>query len=551
MTTTFSFRLTDSLEKVLPKRQPRAMDDGAVLSGLYGETLSFQLAYACASDEYDVPSYLFRLHARSSLGDRIRLRKVELVPSSFPCYGKWDDDYLTTEPGLLPDLLTPLSLDEPIKAIPAQWRSLWIDVPLDAGMTEDTYSIVLSAEKLDGTPLWEGRVDIRPVPLALPEQKLLHTEWFHADCLADYYKVPVFSEAHWRVIDNFMASAASHGVNMLLTPVFTPPLDTAVGGERTTIQLVDVVKEGDGYAFGFGKLERWVRLCQRNRIPHIEISHLFTQWGAQFAPKIMATADGRETRIFGWDTPATGEYAAFLRSFLPQLKEELKRLGVFENAWFHISDEPHDHQKSTYAEAKALVADLLADCKVVDALSSFDVYREGIVDKPIVCIDHIQPFIDAGVDRLWAYNCCVQAVEVSNRFMAMPSARNRILGVLLYLYRMEGFLHWGFNFYNAQYSVRPIDPYRVTDAGEGFPSGDPFLVYPAPDGTAYDSIRGMVLKEALYDLRALELLEARIGRAKVETLIQEGVQEKITFTQYPKGWEYIDQLRKKMNGMLR
>ena len=42
---------------------------------------------------------------------------------------------------------------------------------------------------------------------------------------------------------------------MLLTPVFTPPLDTAVGGERRTVQLVDVKAEGNQYTFGFANLK--------------------------------------------------------------------------------------------------------------------------------------------------------------------------------------------------------------------------------------------------------------------------------------------------------
>ena len=31
-------------------------------------------------------------------------------------------------------------------------------------------------------------------------------------------------------------------------------------------------------------------------------------------------------------------------------------------------------------------------------------------------------------------------------------------GVLMYLHGIKGFLHWGFNFYNSQYSISHIDP---------------------------------------------------------------------------------------------
>ena len=68
---------------------------------------------------------------------------------------------------------------------------------------------------------------------------------------------------------------------MLLTPIFTPPLDTAVGGERTTVQLIDIVQDADGsYKFDWSRLKRWCDLCLRNGIKYLEIPHLFTQWGA-------------------------------------------------------------------------------------------------------------------------------------------------------------------------------------------------------------------------------------------------------------------------------
>ena len=55
-----------------------------------------------------------------------------------------------------------------------------------------------------------------------------------------------------------MKNAADHGMNMILTPIFTPALDTAVGSERTTVQLLDVYKNGESYTFGFDRLIRWL-----------------------------------------------------------------------------------------------------------------------------------------------------------------------------------------------------------------------------------------------------------------------------------------------------
>ena len=118
--------------------------------------------------------------------------------------------------------------------------------------------------------------------------------------------------------------------------------------------------------------------------------------------------------------------------------------------------------------------------------------------------------------------------------------------MLLYNFQIEGFLHWGFNFYNSQGSVRHIDPYRVTDAGKAFPSGDPFLVYPAPDGTAYDSIRGMVLRQGLSDLRALTFLEEKIGREQVLRLLEREAGGSLSFRHYPRSAGFFDKLREEI-----
>lgn len=46
--------LASSLEKIFPKIAPTALQQASVLSGLIGETLSFQLAYKMEYDERDL-----------------------------------------------------------------------------------------------------------------------------------------------------------------------------------------------------------------------------------------------------------------------------------------------------------------------------------------------------------------------------------------------------------------------------------------------------------------------------------------------------------------
>ena len=273
------------------------------------------------------------------------------------------------------------------------------------------------------------------------------------------------------------------------------------------------------------------------------MTHLTTQWGAKACPKIMATTENGYERIFGWDTRSLSEeYKAFLSQFLPALDEFLKSKGVAERTYFHISDEPNEEQRPYYNEVYDFIRPLIADYKVMDASSDL----ESKVDCPVISTTHATPIMP---EKNWAYYCCTAYKEyLSNRFFNMPSERNRVLGLQLYLSGVKGFLHWGFNFYSSQYSIRKINPFLETDAGGAFPSGDSFVVYPGSDGTAWDSLRLEVFYEALGDLAALKTLEKKIGREAVVALVKgEGVSG---WHDYPHDPVRLKAFRDKINRML-
>lgn len=559
----YEFFLASSLEKVFPNQCPAAMDEDARLTAWRGTRAAVQLVYRAEKAGPGMPFQRFRLEVTGAPGQTV-MRSVELMPSDYVCYENSDEYYLTKEPGLFPDLLRPMEVPE-VVPLPRQYRSVWLSWDIPEGCPAGNFHVTVTARAVERMVLPTGEIFADPqagqmvyhtaftlsVPQELLEQQsLIHTEWFHTDNLAGYYGVDVFSNEYWRITENFIRAAGEqHGINMLLTPVFTPPLDTAVGAERITVQLVDVAMEGHTYRFGFEKLDRWAELCRKHGILYLEIPHLFTQWGATATPKIEAVVNGEKKRIFGWDVPAeSAAYRHFLETFLPALIERLEQLGYDrEHVFFHISDEPSPEHVDAYRRAKAQAEDLLSGCRILDALSTLEFYKLGLVQTPVCANDHIQPFYDAHVPELWVYYCCAQGDLVPNRFFAMSSARNRIMGVLMYLYDIKGFLHWGYNFYSAKFSLHPIDPYQVSHGDYGFPSGDPFLVYPGETGEALSSIRAEVQDEALLDLRALHQLEKKIGRKAVETLIYEDAgMETMTFTDYPHSAGYLLDLREKV-----
>lgn len=538
----FECKLVSSLEKIFPTKEPTGEGVSREITCLKGETTSFQIGYFW---NYDRKLY-GKVKIEAPEGVNVRVRTVGLVPCAYPYHLQADDDYLTTEPGLYPDLLSDMT-EFGFPLVVGQWRSLWVDVETDENTDPGLHPIelTLTVDTTEEQEFFDFTVDV--LNANLPELSIPHTEWFHCDCLANYYDVDVFSEEHWQIIENFIQTAVKRGCNMILTPIFTPPLDTAVGGERRTVQLIDVTVTSDGYEFGYEKLERWIAMCQRCGVKYFEISHLFSQWGAVATPKIVGMVDGKEEKIFGWQTKATGEeYSAFMRQFLVSFTEKLKSMGIEKQCYFHISDEPSLEQKESYRAAKEMVSEYLKDFHMIDALSDFNFYKEGILDEPICATNHIEPFLKERPEKLWAYYCIGQYLDVSNRFIVQPGYRTRILGVQLYKYDIDGFLHWGYNFYNSQYSLYPINPYQCTDAGEAFASGDPFVVYPGKDGKPEESMRLMYMNEAMQDLMVMKYLEQLTDKSTVMNCIEWDGMEELTFSKYPRNLTYLQHVKEKV-----
>lgn len=545
------FKCISALEKCFWDEDINQKKEYLNASVLKNDKLSFQI---CFSSDEEVPGgkLVCNTVVESEISDYVRLSSVHHVPSLMPVFREWNDDnYLRKEPGLYPDLLIPLSDNPNIYVASKQLNSLWVDIDVPSDAVSGEYDVTVKFKKTDGEEVGACKFTVKICNALLPKQKLIYTQWFHSDCLANYYNVDVFSEKYWEIVRSFIRTAVENGINMILTPVFTPALDTAVGHERLTVQLVQIKKVNDNYYFDFSLLEKWIDLCSSEGIEYFEIAHFFTQWGAAHAPKIVAEIDGKTQKIFGWETDACcTEYVDFLNQFIKELRAFLSLKNIEDKCVFHISDEPSAAQLESYKNAKNTVAKALSGCKIIDALSNYEFYSSGVVDNPVVATDHIQPFIDNNVENLWTYYCCGECVNVSNRFLSMPSARNRIIGLQMFRYNIKGFLHWGYNFYNNQYSIAPIDPYRTTD-GEFFaPSGDTFSVYPAPGGKAYETIHLCVFTQALRDIRALEALADKIGRDAVNQIIDSKAGYLLTFSEYPKNDEFILELREQVNNLL-
>ena len=528
-------KILSSLEKLYDSDKiPEKSYKG--FSMLKNEKKSFQLAIETIEETKTELVY-------ESTIKNIRTYTVEHIKSDLPMAKKGADNYYRfSESGYYPDLLLPVDSNLNLKK---GITVLWFEV--DASFNEvGNHKIRFSiGDKV-------AEIDIEIINAMLDFSDFIYTNWFHTDCLMSYYGFEAFSEEYWKVTENYLRTAREYGMNCVLTPIFTPPLDTQKGKERPTVQLIDITLNNGVYSFNFDKLTKWIDMAHSVGIEYFELAHFYTQWGARHAPKIMATVDGKYKRIFGWKTRANSrKYKAFLTALSVELKKYLEEKNLKDKVLIHVSDEPATSVLRAYKKASAHIHSLYDGYKVVDALSDYKFYEKKIVSNPIPANDHIDKFI-GNVENLWVYYCSAQNKHnVANRFFCNDSIRTRIIGYQMFKYDIKGFLHWGYNFYFSRLSKSLIDPFEVSDAGKSFPSGDSYIVYPAKDGTPYHSLRLKVFYDALQDMAALKTLKNLTDKKNCLDLIEENGKYNLTFRDYPHSDEWLLETREAVNNAIK
>ena len=538
----FTLKQISSLEKVRATDKPNH-DEISKKCVLAGERFSYQIcihaeriAFFTAAVESELAEYVKLYRVRDAVMDAPVTMDVPM------------EDYITQEPGLMPDILVPLEeTANQVVAIKDQNSVIWVKVDIPKDTKPGTYSLRVNFTIQRHGNEFVGQchtdMEIEVIPAVMPEQKLIYTRWIYADCIATAHNVEIYSEKHWELIDKYIAAAADVGINMILVPTHTPPLDTEVGTTRPCVQLVDIEKKGDTFTFSFTKFKRYIDICQKHNIKYFEMAHMFSQWGAKYAANILVTENGKTDYMFGWHVAADSEeYRAFLKQYVKAISEELVREGISETTYFHISDEPYINNLDSYKAASEIIRPLIGKSKTFDALSVYEIYEKGLVECPVTGIAHIHEFLEHEIENQWTYYCGTPQEVFTNSIMAMPSCRTRILGFLLYKYNIKGFLHWGLNFYNSCVSLYPINPYMTTSCDRSYPSGDAFILYPAADGV-YSSIRGEVIFDAIQDMNVCFALEHLIGREQVVKMIDEAAGRNLRFDDYPSDKNFLENLR--------
>lgn len=200
-------------------------------------------------------------------------------------------------------------------------------------------------------------------------------------------------------------------------------------------------------------------------------------------------------------------------------ESSLRRLAAFERViqrrgWQRrfvtsIADEPFVYYEDSY---QAVVDRVHAVAPSVRCLEAVETEYLGKLDVYVPKLSHLSlwyPRFDQvrreGAE-LWFYVCCHPLGRYPNRFLDQPLLKARVLFWIHYLYNLDGYLHWGLNFYAG-------DPYTEEGISKDLPLGDRAMVYPGREGLI-GSLRFSAQRDGVQDFEYLRLLEARLREVK-------------------------------------
>ena len=197
-----------------------------------------------------------------------------------------------------------------------------------------------------------------------------------------------------------------------------------------------------------------------------------------------------------------------LAPLLADLERHLAERGWLEKSMIHVADEPSINNVESWREASAFVHRAAPGLRRIDAIEGTDF--SGDLEVWVPKLSHFDRWRAAyeaqrAAGEFWYYICCHPFGNVyPNRFLDYPTSSVRVLHWINFAADLEGYLHWGLNFW-------PDDPFGPPP--DRLPPGDTHAIYPGPEGPL-SSIRWEIQRESLEDYEYLALLAAKTAEVK-------------------------------------
>lgn len=312
------------------------------------------------------------------------------------------------------------------------------------------------------------------------QAKLGMLNFFDYDGLARQHAVPKGSDAYWALFRRYVRAQ----LTLRCTHILLPP------GEA-------IFENGTLTGFDFSAAERAGQIAVEEGAPMLCGGHIahWHEWDdSEYYPNWDQTT--------GISTP---QGYLQLRLYFTAWARVISANGWQNRMTQALADEPQTHNDRTYRILAAICRKFLPNIPILDAVETTNL--GGGIDIWVPKQDTYEKWmpayeaLKAAGEEMWFYTCAFPAGPAMNRSMDLPLTVSRLVLWMGALYRLSGFLHWGFNYYIGEDIWHSACcPHK----GALLPAGDAHIVYPGPDGP----------------LRSLRLEAQRGGSEDYELLMQ-------------------------------
>lgn len=385
---------------------------------------------------------------------------------------------------------------------------------------------------------------VRVADVALPageDRKFLLTIWQHPANIARHHQVPLFSDAHFAILEDYTRTLSEMGNVTATVTVSDIPwvgqacfLKTDPFSDLFEYNFVRIFRETDGsFSYDFSILSRYLNLCRRYGMTReIHIFGLVYNWTRPECDYGNITDDYPDAIRLRYLDKADGcakymRKAADIKAYISALYRWLDAEGWLPYCLVS-PDEPPDME--ALERSTAVLREAAPGFKIQADYDPF-----FLTAHPKLNIESYIPLIDTIVrgeekekgiiqkamaqcpgSHAW-YTCCWP--RALNTLLCSPLIESRLIGPFTEWLKLDGFLRWA-------YTCWPADPIRDGKAMQ-WPVGDAYFVYPSAGGRPILSLRYFALKRGEGDYELMQMVKERCpgGEALVDkalsTLIRE------------------------------
>ena len=371
----------------------------------------------------------------------------------------------------------------------------------------------------------EIALDLTVHPFALPEKRdfRFHLDiWQHNCAVARAHGVAPWSDAHFALLDKYVAALAALGQKCVTVVASDCPwsgqwchYERRADADLYEYSCIAVTREEDGsFTYDFTAMQRYIDLCAAHGIAdEITVFGLVNVWcdeAGGFGALAPDHPDGAKIR---YRDAATGAYAYMTRAadidaYVAALAGYFESTGQMPRVRL-IADEPADVDR--YSAALDRIAAVAPGFVLKSAVNHAEfIARFG--DRTGVFVPNFESlcrewhtvarYMREMPEKRFLWYVCNQP-PYPNTFLASPLIQTLALGVITAGLGLHGFLRWGFTVWCRD----PLADNRYFN----WPAGDLNFVYPGADGAPLLSLRYKALKRAVELAEMLSLYRARFG----------------------------------------